>query len=137
MRDFVLLAHIILGLTVVVLVLLILPELDKKKSSLLKTYSVMTTVVSWAMLVSAAKLYVTFYPATKTLIKAGSKPWAHSIVMETKEHWGLLLPIVIMAATGLVFTGKAKQSRRWWVLAMVISILMGIMGLIIKRIGTT
>ena len=41
--------------------------------------------------------YVTFYgPLVKPIIKAGSVPWAHSVVMEAKEHIFLFaIPIAV------------------------------------------
>lgn len=134
MRDFVLFAHIILGLALVVFPILILAYLKnpKKKPTWIKPLSFTTAAISWILLLPAGKLYINFYPATKTLIKAGAWPWAHSIIMETKEHWGLLLPIITTVAAGLVFTGRVKESKRWWILAIALSILLGVMGRIVK-----
>lgn len=131
MRDFVLFAHVILGLALIVFSIIILLYLDKR-SKWIKPLSIATAVISWLLLLPSAKLYITFYPATKTLVKAGSWPWAHSIVMETKEHWGLLLPIIATVAAGLVFTNKAKESKKWWVLLIILSALIGVMGRIVK-----
>jgi len=129
MRDLVYFAHIILGILLVILPIIIL---QLKKSNLTRPLSALTAAVSWILLVPAGILYVLFYPATKTVIKAGAWPWAHSIIMETKEHWGLLLPIIATVAAILVFTGKEKESRKWWILLLVLSILIGIMGRVIK-----
>lgn len=131
MRDFVLFAHIILGLALIAFPILILLYL-KKRPSWIKPLSFITAALSWILLLPAGKLYIIFYPATKTLVKAGAWPWAHSIVMETKEHWGLLLPIITTVAAGLVLTGKTKESRKWWILAIILSALLGVMGRFIK-----
>lgn len=131
MRDFVLFAHIILGLALIAFPILILLYLEKR-SKWVKPLSVLTAAISWILLLPAGKLYITFYPATKTLVKAGAWPWAHSVVMETKEHWGLLLPIITTVAAGLVLTGKTKESRKWWILAIILSVLLGVMGRIVK-----
>jgi len=131
MRDFVLFAHIILGLALIAFPILILLYLNKR-SKWLKPLSIITAAISWLLLLPSGKLYITFYPATKTLVKAGSWPWAHDVIMETKEHWGLLLPVIATVAAGLVFTGKAKDSKKWWVLLIILSALLGVMGRIIK-----
>ena len=131
MRDFVLYAHILIGITIALLSAIILIKL-KKQSSLVKPLSLINTVLSWLIILPAGKLYITFYPATKTVIKAGTKPWAHSIIMETKEHWGLLLPFIVTIATALVFKNELKESKKWWALAFILSILLGLMGRIIK-----
>jgi hypothetical protein len=66
------------------------------------------------------------------VVKAGAWPWAHSIVMETKEHWGIMLPVIVTVAAGLVWTGRAKESRKWWILVIVLAVLIGVMGRIVK-----
>jgi len=131
MRDFVLFAHIILGLALIAFPIIILLYL-KKQTNWIKPLSFATAAISWILLLPSGKLYITFYPATKTLVKAGSWPWAHDVIMETKEHWGLLLPVIATVAAGLVFTGKAKDSKKWWVLLIILSALLGVMGRIIK-----
>ena len=130
MRDLALLAHIVIGLAIAVLSMLILLEL-RKKSSLLSGLSLLAAALSWLLLLPAGVLYINFYPATKMLIKAGPWPWAHSIVMETKEHWGLLLPVIATVAAGLVLTGRRKESWRWWILLLLLTLLIGVMGRIV------
>jgi len=132
MRDAVLFAHIILGAALAVLSIIILLEMKKRKSSILRPLSVLTAGLSWSVLVPAGILYINFYPATKTLIKAGAWPWAHSIFMETKEHWGLLLPVIATVAAGMVLTGKIQESRKWWLLLIAVTVLIGVMGRVVK-----
>ncbi|MEW6063565.1 MAG: hypothetical protein AB1571_04320 [Nanoarchaeota archaeon] len=131
MRDLVLFSHIILGLVIVVLTIIILIKL-KGHSRLIKPLAFVTAAVSWLLLLPAGRLYITFYPATKMVIKAGTKSWAHSVVMETKEHWGLLLPFIATLATALVFRNEIKESKKWWALLLIISLLLGLMGRIVK-----
>lgn len=131
MRDFVLFAHIILGLALIAFPLLILLYL-RKKPSWLTALSVLTAALSWLLLLPAGILYIMFYPATKTVIKAGAWPWAHSVLMETKEHWGLLLPFIATVAAGLIYTNKTEESKKWWILLVVLSVLLGVLGRIIK-----
>ena len=133
MRDLLLYVHIILGLSLIVLPILILLESKYKKSKLIGPLSLLSAIISWLILFPAGKLYLIFYPATKTLIKAGSSPWLHSVVMETKEHWGLLLPVITTLAAFMVFNGKIKESKRWWMLVIALTILLAIMGLMITR----
>ena len=133
MRDLLLYLHIIAGLSVITFSIVIL--LQDKKSNWLKPLSAITAAISWLLLLPSGKLYLTFYPATKTLIKAGSWPWAHSIFMETKEHWGLLIPIIATTAAGLVFTGRIKESKKWWILLLALAVLIGVMGRIVTMGG--
>lgn len=131
MRDILLFAHVILGAAVAVLAVWVLLELNKK-SSIVKPLAVMAALTSWISLVPAAFLYIIFYPATKTLIKAGPYPWVHSVIMETKEHWGLLLSIIVTVAAGLVVSGNEKESKKWWILAIIVIAMIAVMGRVIK-----
>ena len=133
MRDLLLYLHIIAGLSVITFSIVIL--LQDKKSNWLKPLSAITAAISWLLLLPSGKLYLAFYPATKTLIKAGSWPWAHSIFMETKEHWGLLLPIIATTAAFLVYSDRFKESRKWWILLMILAALIGVMGRIVTMGG--
>ena len=134
MRDLVLYLHIIAGLSIIVLSIVILLQMQKK-STWLKPLAAITVALGWLLLLPSAILYLTFYPATKTLIKAGAWPWAHSIFMETKEHWGLLIPIIATTAAGLVFTGRVKESKKWWILLLALAALIGVMGRIVTLGG--
>ncbi len=131
MRDIVYFGHLLLGIALVILPLLILNEANRK-SKLIRPLSALAAASGWLILLPAGLLYTVFYPATKSLIKAGAWPWAHSIMMETKEHWGLLLPVIATVAAWLVFTGRVKESRRWWTLVLVVSVLIGVMGRVVK-----
>ncbi|MDO8634460.1 MAG: hypothetical protein Q7K34_04185 [archaeon] len=131
MRDLVYFLHLILGFALVALPVIVLLNLGKK-TAMLKPMALLAAAISWVLVVPAGILYMTFYPATKTLIKAGAWPWAHSILMETKEHWGILLPVVASVAALLTVTGKNEQSKKWWILVIVLSVLLAVFGRIIK-----
>jgi len=134
MRDLMLYLHIIAGLSLIVFPVIIL--IQDRKSTWIRPLSFLTASISWLLLLPSAKLYLTFYPATKTLIKAGSWPWAHSIFMETKEHWGLLLPVIATTAAFLVYSGRLNESRKWWILLIILAALIGVMGRIVTMGGT-
>jgi len=130
-RDPALFLHILLGVALIPLSIVILLYL-MKKVSWLKPLAIATAAVSWLQILPAGILYLNFYPATKTLIKAGSWVWAHDIIMETKEHWGLLLPVITTVAAALVVTNQPDKSRKWWILLIILTIAIGIMGRIVK-----
>jgi len=131
MRDLYYFAHIIIGIALVVLPIIILTNL-KNKGTLAKNLAALNAALSWILLVPAGLLYTQFYPATKTLILANAWPWAHEIVMETKEHWGILLPFIATVAALMVWQGKEEESRKWWILLIVLSILIAVLGRIVK-----
>jgi hypothetical protein len=131
MRDIAYFGHLLAGVLLIVLPIVIITYL-KEKPKWLKWASGITALIAWVLLLPAGELYTIFYPATKSLIKAGSWPWAHSIITQTNQHWGLLLPVVATTAAGLVFQGKLKESKKWWQLVIVLAILLAIMGKIMK-----
>lgn len=129
MRDALLFVHIIMGLILIVAPFFIIAG---KKERWLKPVAWMTAAASWLILLPAGALYLIFYPATKTRILAGSWPWVHTVVMETKEHWGLLLPIIATMAALLIQDNKLNESKKWWILLSMLSVLLGIMGRLLK-----
>ena len=119
--------HILLGIALIIIPLFIL----KGRSPFQKVLGWITAGLSWLLIFPSGILYLWFYPATKTLIQAGSYPWLHSVLMETKEHWGLFLPIIATVAAGLT-QREDKSAKRWWTLLIVIALLIGIIGRVIK-----
>lgn len=61
-------------------------------------------VVSWIV---GGYYYVTVYgPAVKPIILGSSYAWAHTIVMETKEHVFLFIPLMAAVVTITLYTSK-------------------------------
>jgi len=57
--------------------------------------------ISW---VTGGYYYVNVYGSDiKPIIKAGDLKWVHSVVMETKEHVFLFLPLLAILTTSLIF----------------------------------
>jgi len=68
-------------------------------------------VAAW---IAGGYYYVEFYGAdVKPLIKEGPMPWAHKVVMETKEHVFLFLPFLGVLALGVVqrLDGVSSEKR--------------------------
>ena len=95
-------------------------------------------VLSW---IFGGFYYVTFYGSlVKPVIKSGLAPWAHNIIMETKEHIFLfIVPLAVTAAT-IAFLNqdefqKLNIRRSTFLLAGFIAVLgltIGLMGFIIS-----
>lgn len=51
----------------------------------------------------AAPTYINYYTAAKAEIKAGPTPWVHGILMEIKEHIGLLEPMIMFSIAVLTW----------------------------------
>lgn len=90
--------------------------------------------------------YLTAYGSqVKPIILAGPKPWAHSIVMEVKEHIFIFLPIIVIALSltlaildkdALLKNPKARRAVAIAAsLALFMVLLMFVMGTIISSAG--
>ncbi len=100
----------------------------------LRRVSVLAAVLLWLAYIVGGYWYVVFYGGDKALIKAGPWPFAHSFVMETKEHLfltllllGTFLPIV---AYGDVVKKKVTRNLVLWTSALVV-----LMGLAMEGAG--
>lgn len=84
-----------------VLVELFDPTPDRlRRARLISLLGTIFLITAWVV---GGYYYVKFYgPLVKPVIKAGPMPWAHSIVIETKEHVFLFLPFLAILTTGLL-----------------------------------
>lgn len=91
--------------------------------------------------------YLTAYGSqVKPTILAGPEPWVHQIVMETKEHIFIFLPIIALALSlslyyldGDSFLGDARSRRAINMiacLALFLVLLMFLMGAVISNAGS-
>ncbi|GMR19169.1 MAG: hypothetical protein BMS9Abin34_297 [Patescibacteria group bacterium] len=93
--------HILLGLggTAFFIAALVVMLRDKLRLKALKTHTLlgaMGIIGSW---IAGGYYYTNYYgKAVKPLIKASDYPWAHKVIMETKEHIFLFLPILGLTA---------------------------------------
>jgi len=91
--------------------------------------------------------YLTAYGSkVKPIIKAGSQPWAHQIIMETKEHVFIFLPIISLLLAMTLITKSQDdilltdhRSRRAVIaiasLALFMVLLMFVTGVVISSAG--
>lgn len=117
-----------------------LASLKQKPSfKMLKWFSFLgflALIISWT--ISGGYYYVHYYgKAVKPIIQAGSTPWIHSVIMETKEHIFLFLPFLAFLAT-LIFwfygedlTGKLKLKSA----IAAVSLLVVIIGISVALAG--
>ena len=139
--QFLLASHVILGLLGVAGSYATLMASLKERLSLsfLRTTSLgalIAYILSW---LAGGYYYAVYYGTmVKPVIKAGPYPLAHAIIMESKEHVFLLLPILAAVITLLIFlAGPALQSSP--ALKRSLSFLAGVttaLGFIIAIAGT-
>jgi len=108
---YLLIAHIIIGLIGIIAFYAVWMGLLKKESNIKFLFwssfvGFLSFILSW---IAGGYYYVEYYGgAVKPVIKAGEYSWAHLIVMETKEHIFLFLPIL----AALVFLTFAFLKER-------------------------
>ena len=103
-----------------------------------KIFALTGTILIFISWIVGGYYYVNYYsPNVKPLIKQGSTPWIHSVIMETKEHIFLFLPFLAILTTGIIFSyntdllknHKAKSS------VLILSALIILVGLAIAGMG--
>ena len=91
-------------------------------------------VASW---IAGGYYYVIYYGTlVKPVIKSGLAPWAHNIIMETKEH--IFLFVIPLAMTVLCITLLEKEDMERLALrrlAMWLSGTVAVLGLLIGAMG--
>ena len=100
-------AHALTGILSILAYLLLFIELLNpidKNIMRIKTFTLLGTILIFISWIIGGYYYVTYYgPDVKPLIKGGSTPWVHGIIMETKEHVFLFLPFLAVLVTGMIF----------------------------------
>lgn len=97
LQELALIAHIFLGVAAVIFLYTVWLGLVHKqmRPAALRTRSMWAFVLTFLSWLTGAFYYVTYYgTAVKPVIKAGSYPWAHTIMTESKEHFFLFLPLL-------------------------------------------
>ena len=104
-----LIGNVLSGLLALIFYYAMIPNLIGKnlQPNFLKRLSLaglVTLLFSWIL---AGYYYTQYYgQSVKPIIKSGQLPWAHSILMETKEHIFLFLPFL-----GLVLAAACLSSK--------------------------
>lgn len=78
--------------------------------------------------------YVNYYYADKAIILKGPWPWAHNIVMETKEHL-FFIPLVLALYLPFVTRGNLARSKPTRFMAMAVAALIVGSALVIEGGG--
>jgi len=135
--DIILLAHPIFGvLGIISAVWVFVEALNASPANAQRTrtmaYAVAVfTIIAWVL---GGYWYVNYYAGDKALILAGPLPWAHSFMMETKEH---LFFMTLVLALLLPITARANlaSNRSARVMVMAVAILVALSGLAVEGAG--
>ncbi|MCF6321395.1 MAG: hypothetical protein L3J32_06455 [Rhizobiaceae bacterium] len=100
--------------------------------SRLRNASILTAVLIWLAFIIGGYWYVHYYGGDKAIIKAGPWPFAHSFIMETKEHLFftvlLLATFLPIAAYGEVVKKKTTRNLVMWTSALVVLLALAMEG---------
>ena len=107
---------------------------SQKSMIITAAVGVVSFIASW---ITGGYYYVVYYGAiVKPVIKSGLAPWAHNIIMETKEH--IFLFIIPLAMTMLFITlldKKEMERLRIRQIALWLSGAVAVLGLLIGAMG--
>lgn len=106
--------HVLLGLAGVVFTGVVVFGLLREKPSLrMAKNAALAGFLSFALSWLTGGYYYTRYygKAVKDVIKTGSTPWVHSVLMEAKEHIFLLLPFASLIVFIAIVSMGAKLEQ--------------------------
>jgi len=98
-----------LGLAAFIWVFVEMFTIDKKSVRRMKIAALIGTISLTLSWFTGGYYYLVRYgPLVKPLIKAGAWPWAHSIIMEVKEHVFLFIPFLCVLTLTMIHQYNSK-----------------------------
>ena len=114
LNDVILFAHPTFGILAVLAGVWVFVELLNANSDNLSRARMAASVVTICVVaawVLGGYWYVNFYYADKAVILKGPWPWAHNVIMETKEHL-FFIPLVLALYLPIVMRDDWVRSSR-------------------------
>jgi hypothetical protein len=136
-----------LALTWILVEMTHLTEKGIKRAKIAGFFSAFFSIIG-CWVVGGYNYLIDYGPNVKPVIISSNLPWVHQIIMETKEHVFIFLPIlsILLAATLIIFDHDAllltdRKARQGILLltslALVMVLLMFAMGVIISFVGNS
>ena len=121
MNEMILMSHVVFGIgCMLAAVWLFVEVLNASEANLgrIRKMSWAAAAVMWIAFVIGGYWYVTSYKVDKAIILKGPWPFAHNLVMETKEHLVIMLLLLvtylpIAAANNLAANKDARRLMLW------------------------
>jgi len=136
-NDIVLFAHPSCGVIAVLASVWVLVELlnaNAQNRSRARTAAAIVTFFMVAAWILGGYWYVNFYYADKAVILKGPWPWAHNVIMETKEHL-FFIPLILALYLPIVMRDDFVRSLTARYMAMAVAVLIIGSGLAIEGGG--
>ena len=137
MKDIILFAHPTFGvLAIIAAVWVFVGTLNISPANLSRVRIVAVIaavfmVLSWAF---GGYWYVSYYAPEKAIILKGPWPWAHSIVMETKEHL-FFIPLILALYLPIAVAADLIRSHAARMMVFTVATLVVLSGLAIEGGG--
>lgn len=133
MKEVLLMLHPTFGMLGVLAALWVFVEIlniGTRNLQRVRTAALASAVFIWLSYLIGGYWYVLHYAADKAVIKAGPWPFAHSLVMETKEHAFFVLLLVAtylpIAAYATTASSATEKTQRPALLAAAFVVLLGL-----------
>src|SRR5262245_13467056 len=137
MSDIILFAHPTFGVLAIMAAVWVLVETlnasDANQTRIRYAAFAVTVciVLSWLL---GGYWYTIYYAPEKAIILNGPWPWAHSLVMETKEHL-FFIPLILALYLPIVAARRLAQNKAARNMVMVVATLVVLNGLAIEGAG--
>ena len=128
-NNVILMAHVLFGLVCLISGLWVFVDtLHAADANLgrIRAVSLGAAVAMWIAYLIAGYWYIAFYPADKAIILKGPWPFAHNFYMESKEHFVIMLLLLVtylpIAAAGDLAANRDARKIVLWVAGLVVAL---------------
>jgi len=135
MSEIIMMSHVLFGVScMVAAVWLFVDVLHANEGNLarIRKLSCGAASVMWLAFLAGGYFYVTAYKADKAIILKGPWPFAHELVMETKEHLVIMLLLLVtylpIAASNNLAASKDARKLMLWVTGTIALLAMAMDG---------
>lgn len=136
--PFIMMSHVTFGMLGVLAALAVFVDLLNLGPANLRRIQIVSTIALAGIVlsyISGGAWYMLHYGSDKAIIKAGDWPWAHSFVMEVKEHVFFLMLLLSFYLPMITYGSKLLHHRGQQRLALSCSGLIVLLGLAMEGAG--
>jgi len=121
MNEVILMSHVLFGVACMVAAVWLFADVlhaNPNNLARIRRVSRCAAACMWLAFLAGGYWYVTAYKADKSIILKGPWPFAHNLVMETKEHLVIMLLLLVtylpvVAANNLAASKDARKLMLW------------------------
>lgn len=135
--------HVMFGVWGIIMAVWAIVELlniSEKNQKRLGNVTLLSSIFIWASYIAGGWWYWVYYGAKeigdKYVIKGGPWPWAHSFVMEVKEHVFFLLILLSMLLVVIVKNNNLLENKNIKKLAITVAVIVVVLGFGMEAFGS-